>query len=83
MPLTRSLPATIMQQAIEKAGTLDREQITAALRSGKFETILGSYVYDERGVNKDQLSFIVQVQNGQRTVVWPKSVAKGSVELPY
>ena len=77
------IAATILQQAIEKAGTLDREQVTAALRSGKFETILGTYVYDERGVNKNQLSFIVQVQDGHRTVVWPKSVAKSSMELPY
>jgi len=77
------IAGNIMQQAIEKAGTLDREQVTAQLRSGKFDTILGTYVYDERGVNKEQLSFIVQVQNGRRTVVWPKSVAKSSVELPY
>ena len=35
------------------------------------------------GVNKDQLSFLVQVQNGQRTIVWPKEVAKSSLKLPY
>jgi branched-chain amino acid transport system substrate-binding protein len=77
------IAATILQQAIEKTGSLDREQITQTLRTGKFDTILGPYEFDERGVNKDQLSFLVQVQNGQRTVVWPKEVAKSSLKLPY
>lgn len=77
------IAATILQQAIEQAGTLDREQVAQALRTGKFRTILGSYEFDDRGVNKDQLSFITQVQNGKRTVVWPKDVASSHVELPY
>jgi branched-chain amino acid transport system substrate-binding protein len=73
----------ILQQAIEQAGTLDREQVAQAMRNGKFKTILGTYEYDERGVNKNQLSFIAQVQNGKRTVVWPKEVATSSVKMPY
>jgi branched-chain amino acid transport system substrate-binding protein len=77
------IAASILQQAIQRAGTLDREKIAQTLRSGKFETILGPYEFDERGVNKDQLSFIAQVQDGKRTIVWPKDVAKGSVKLPY
>lgn len=77
------IAATILQQAVEKARTLDREQTAQALRTGKFETILGPYEFDEHGVNKDQLSFIVQIQNGQRAIVWPKNVASSSVEMPY
>ncbi len=77
------IAGSIMQQAIEKAGTLDREQIANTLRSGKFDTILGPYEFDDRGVNKDQLSFITQVQDGKRTIVWPKGVAGSSVKLPY
>jgi branched-chain amino acid transport system substrate-binding protein len=77
------IATSILQQAIERAGTLDREELEKTLRTSKFETILGPYEFDERGVNKDQLSFLVQVQNGQRTVVWPKEVAKSSLKLPY
>ena len=77
------ISTSILQQAIERAGTLDREQIAQTLRTQKFDTILGPYEFDERGVNKDQLSFLVQVQNGQRTIVWPKEVAKSSLKLPY
>lgn len=77
------IAGSIMQQAIERAGTLDREQVANALRSGKFETILGPYEFDQRGVNKDQLSFLTQVQGGKRTIVWPKALAESSIKLPY
>lgn len=77
------ISTTILRQAIEKAGSLDREQIAQTLRTTKFDTILGPYEFDDRGVNKDQLSFLVQVQDGQRTIVWPKEVAKSGLKLPY
>ena len=71
----------ILQQAIEQAGTLDREKIAATLHSGKFTTILGLYEYDQNGVNKHQLSFLAQVQNGKRVIAWPKDVSKTGVKL--
>lgn len=72
----------ILRQAIEQAGTLDREKINQALHSAKFDTILGPYEYDERGVVKHQLIFISQVQNGQRVIVWPKEVATAEPRFP-
>ncbi len=75
------ISSQILHQAIEQAGTLDREKVARALHSGKFTTILGPYEYDERGVNKHQLSFVVQVQGGKRVIVWPKDVSKGTVRL--
>ncbi len=71
----------ILQQAIEQAGTLDREKIASTLHSGRFTTILGPYEYDERGINKHQLSFLAQVQNGKRLIVWPKEVSEARVKL--
>jgi branched-chain amino acid transport system substrate-binding protein len=71
----------VMQQAIEQAGTLDREKIAQTLRTGRFNTILGPYEYDERGANKQQLSFVAQVQGGKRVIVWPKEVAKAPAKL--
>jgi len=75
--------AQVLQQAVEQAGTLDREKIAATLHSGKFTTILGPYEYDQRGVNKHQLSFLCQLQNGKRVIVWPKEVANATLKLPY
>lgn len=71
----------VLQQAVEQAGTLDREKITDVLHSGKFGSILGSYQYDAKGINTSQLIFICQVQNGQRVIVWPKEIAKAPLRL--
>jgi branched-chain amino acid transport system substrate-binding protein len=71
----------ILQQAIEQAGTLDREKINATLHSGKFMTILGPFEYDQNGANKHQNGFLAQVQQGKRVVVWPKEVAKAPLKL--
>lgn len=71
----------ILQQAVEQAGTLDREKITQTLRSGKFSTILGAYEYDEKGINKNQLIFLCQVQKGQRVIVWPKELSKAELNF--
>ena len=73
----------IMQQAIEQAGTLNREKITQTLHSGKFSTILGQYDYDQTGVNKNQLIFLCQVQKGKRLIVWPKELANKAEVKPF
>jgi branched-chain amino acid transport system substrate-binding protein len=75
------ISAQIMQQAIEQAGSLDREKVSATLRSGKFSTVLGPYEYDDKGISKSQLSFLAQIQNGKRVIVWPKDVANATVKL--
>ncbi len=74
------IASQIMHQAIEQAGTLDREKIAQTLRSGKFSTILGQYDYDQNGVNKSQLIFLCQVQNGKRVIVWPKNIANAELK---
>ena len=70
----------ILQQAIEQAGTLDREKIAQTLHNGKFSTILGPYDYDDNGVNKNQLIFLCQIQAGKRVIVWPKNIASAEVK---
>lgn len=72
----------VLEQAIQQAGTLDREKLAQTLHAGKFSTILGPYEYDQRGVNRHQLSFLAQVQKGQRVITWPKEVAKSEISLP-
>lgn len=74
----------ILQQAVEKAGTLDRAKITEVLHREEFITIGGRYLYDERGVNKlqERQNFLVQVQGGQRVIVWPPALAKARLRFP-
>ena len=71
----------VLSQAIEMGGSIDREVVTKTLRSGKFQTILGPYDYNEKGVNKFQKGFLCQVQNGKRVIVWPKDLANAKVQF--
>jgi branched-chain amino acid transport system substrate-binding protein len=73
----------VLQQGIELAGSVDRARVNTALHTGKFSTILGPFEYDARGITKQQTSFLVQVQNGKRVVVWPKNLANAAPRFPY
>jgi branched-chain amino acid transport system substrate-binding protein len=75
------LSGQILEQAIKKAGTIDREKLNETLHKEKFETILGLYEYDERGINKAQRGFICQVQNKKRVIVWPKDLANATPQF--
>jgi branched-chain amino acid transport system substrate-binding protein len=41
--------------AAERAGTIDAEAVAAALRKGRFETIIGSVAFDEKGDLREQV----------------------------
>lgn len=76
--------AQILAQAVEKAGTLDRAKITETLRRQEFMTVGGPYRYDEHGVNElqDRQNFLVQVQGGERVIVWPGAYATAKLRFP-
>lgn len=75
------LSCQVLEQAVAKAGTIDREKVAETLHKEKFDTILGLYEYDEHGINKAQRGFICQVQNGKRVIVWPKDLANASPQF--
>jgi len=69
-------------QAVEKAGTLDREVINATFKKEEFTSIGGTFKYDERGVNKNPRPFLSQVQDGKRVVAWPTELTKTPLRFP-
>ncbi|MGD0234441.1 MAG: amino acid ABC transporter substrate-binding protein [Syntrophorhabdales bacterium] len=71
----------VLEQAVKKAGSIDKEKVAATLHKEKFQTILGPYEYDERGINKIQRGFICQVQNKKRVIVWPSDLAEAKPEF--
>jgi branched-chain amino acid transport system substrate-binding protein len=71
----------ILEQGIKKAESIDKEKVAATLHKEKFQTILGPYEYDERGVNKTQLGFLCQVQKKERMIVWPSDMAEAKPEF--
>ena len=65
----------VMTQAIEKAGSHDRQKVWSTLRTSQFQTIMGKWKVDENNLNDhDGLTF--QILDGQRKIVWPKKIAE-------
>ena len=78
-----------MKQAIEKAGTLDREKVKKALEEGEFKTMLYpvKYVNQKGYTNLNIRAFegLLQWQNGKLLFVYPEdvSVAKFIYPIPW
>lgn len=67
--------------AIEKAGTIDRNQVWKTLRSMSTVTIIGPWKVDKNNLNNHEgLTF--QILNGKRLIVWPKKLAEVEYKLP-
>jgi len=72
----------VLQQAIERTGSTDGKKLAQAMHGGSFDTILGTYKYDDKGVNQNQVVFLTQVQNKKRLIVWPDNIAQAKLRFP-
>lgn len=77
-----SAAAVVLQLAIEKAGTLDREQVREALASLDTETFYGPVRFDESGKNVLKPMYAIQIQNGARVLVAPEEIQRGDPVYP-
>lgn len=71
----------VIQQAIEKAGSLDPETLNKVLHEAKFETLAGDIVHTEHGLGNSR-SYPVQVQGGELKLIWPKELATAKHMYP-
>lgn len=65
----------VLEEAIMKAGTLDRQKVRDEFFKMDSITILGRYSIDSTGRQIRQHSFIIQWQKGKREILWPKRLA--------
>ena len=80
----------VLKDAIEKAGTLDSDKVVIALEQTDIMGVYGRLRFDPKSHQvivaldpKDgAVGSILQWQDGKRVVVYPKSIAKGSILLP-
>ncbi|WP_299980664.1 ABC transporter substrate-binding protein [Desulfobacula sp.] len=80
----------VLKDAIEKAGTLDSDKVITALEQTDVMGVYGRLRFDPKShqviAAKDPkdgaVGSILQWQDGKRIVVYPKSIAKGSILLP-
>jgi len=80
----------VLKDAIERAGTLDSEKVVAALEKTDMIGVYGRTRFDPKSHQvipsldpKDgAVGSILQWQDGKRVVVFPKSIAVGTIKLP-
>ncbi len=71
--------------AIQRAGSTDREAVRAALEKTKIMTAFGPISFASAGGYRNQNpapSLVIQVQDRKFVVVWPKAVASAPVRFP-
>ncbi len=64
----------ILEEAIKRAGSLDREKIREMLSSIDTMSIIGRYGVDRTGMQIKHFSLVTQWQNGKKEVVWPEEL---------
>jgi branched-chain amino acid transport system substrate-binding protein len=73
----------LLQQALEKAGSLNQDKIRGALRDIEIpDSIIGGIKYDEAGRNLWASTGVLQIQNGKDEIVYPEKAATASFKYP-
>ena len=80
----------VLKDAIERAGSLDPDKVIAALEKTDIMGVYGRLRFDPKShqiipsfdPKEGAVGTILQWQKGKRIVVFPKSIATGTIELP-
>lgn len=75
--------ASVLAEAVRRAGTLEAEKLRATLAALQTDTLLGRY---RVGKNGEQLGIappVAQILRGKLQVVWPESLRTGPAMQPY
>lgn len=68
----------VLQQAIERAGSIDHDKVRAELQKGGFKTFFGPISFSEIGIADSYVPPVMQIQNGKVEVVLPEEIATSS-----
>jgi branched-chain amino acid transport system substrate-binding protein len=80
----------VLRDAIERAGSLDPDKVVTELEKTDLMGVYGRLRFDPKShqvipakdPKEGAVGSILQWQNKQRVVVYPKSIAKGEIKLP-
>jgi len=80
----------VLKEAIERAGSLDSDQVVTALEKTDIMGVYGRLRFNPKShqvipstdPKEGAVGSILQWQAGKRVVVYPKSIATGSIQLP-
>jgi branched-chain amino acid transport system substrate-binding protein len=84
------MAAYVLKDAIERAGSLKADEVVAALEATDMMGVYGRLRFDPKShqvipsndPKEGAVGSILQWQAGKRVVVFPKSIAKGEIQLP-
>ncbi len=71
----------VLQKAIEKAGTLDREKVRKALTELDIVTFYGPIKFRQDGMNSNRKLPIIQVQGGKPVVLAPADMRQADLRV--
>ena len=69
----------VLQKAIEKAGTTNKDKVRAALWATDIATFYGPVKFSKNGMNQGRDLPIVQVQNGKVVPLYPDVIKQGTL----
>ncbi len=73
----------VLAEAVREAGELDDEKIAQALRNLETTTVFGKYAVDpETGRQTGKEIYVMQIQDGERHIVWPEANATAELRFP-
>ena len=75
--------ATVLEEAVRRAGSLEQGKLREALAALETETPLGPYKVDRAGAQLAARPAVIQTRRGRREVVGPESLATAGPRLPY
>ena len=78
---TGSAAGVVLQLAIERAGTADRDKVRDALRAGHFNTFFGPLSFDGVGQADSYVPPVFQIVGGKPVVIYPDVIKQGSMRL--
>ena len=76
--------ATVLAEAVRRAGSFDQEKLRATLAALEIDTVLGPYKVD--AASGEQVGIkpaVAQIQRGRPEVVWPNALHTAQPLLPY
>jgi branched-chain amino acid transport system substrate-binding protein len=79
----------VLKDAIERAGSIDKEALVAALTKTNLPAVRGTIRFDENhqiiygyDPKTSVLGCWVQWQNGERVAIFPEAAAMGKIQMP-
>jgi branched-chain amino acid transport system substrate-binding protein len=71
----------VLQKAIEKAGSLDRDKVRTALAEMDTMTFFGPVKFRADGMNESRALPLIQIQSGKPVLIYPNELSSAAMKL--